>query len=86
LTGLTFFCAEICANLNGLTILGVGCAAAMTLGVREADAAPQADEGKAKELADFEAPAESQKAEAMDDVDPDDQLNVLAIYRLRTTG
>ena len=67
--------------LNGLTILGVGCAAAMTLGVREADAATQADEGKAKDLADDAAPAEGKKAEAIDDVDPDDQLEFSAQTR-----
>ena len=51
--------------LTRLTILGVGCAAAMTLGVREADATTGADAtDKAKDLADDEALAEGKKAKS----------------------
>jgi hypothetical protein len=69
--------------LAHLTILGVGCAAAMTLGVSEADATAEADAAcKAKDLADDEALAEGKKAEAVDE-DPDDPLEVSAQRRRR---
>ena len=68
--------------LARLTILGVGCAAAMTLGVREADATTKADAAdKAKDLADDEALAEGKKAELVGGVDPDDQLEFSAQTR-----
>jgi hypothetical protein len=67
--------------LYRLTILGVGCAAAMTLGVREADATTETDAaGKAKDLA---ALAEGKKAEFVDGVDPDDPLEISAQVRRR---
>jgi hypothetical protein len=53
--------------LARLTILGVGCAAAMTLGVSEADATPETD--AAGKAADDEALVEGKKAEAVDGVD-----------------
>jgi hypothetical protein len=61
------------AFLNRLTILGVGCAAVMTLGVGEADAAI-----KAKNPANDETMAESKKAELVEGVDPDDPLQQFA--------
>ncbi len=68
--------------LTRLTILGVGCAAAMTLGVREADATTETDAAdKAKNLADNEARAEGKKAELVDIVDPTDQLEFSAQTR-----
>ena len=68
--------------LTRLTILGVGCAAAMTLGVREADATTGADAtDKAKDLADDEALAEGKKAEIVAGVDPEDQLEFSAQTR-----
>jgi hypothetical protein len=68
--------------LTRLTILGVGCAAAMTLGVREADATTETDAAyKAKGLADNEARAEGKKAELVDGVDSDDQLEFSAQTR-----
>jgi hypothetical protein len=68
--------------LARLTILGVGCAAAMTLSVGKADATTQIDTAtKAKDLADDEALAEAKKAEAVDDVDQDDELEFSAQTR-----
>ena len=70
--------------LYRLTILGVGCAAAMTLGVREADATTETDAaGKAKGLADDEALAEGKKAEFVDGGHPDDPLEISAQVRRR---
>jgi hypothetical protein len=65
--------------LARLTVLGVGCAAAMTLGVSEADATPETD--AAGKAADDEALVEGKKAEAVDGVDPDDQLEFSAQTR-----
>ena len=63
------------AFLTRLTVLGAGCAAAMTLGAREADAATGTDAAdRAKDLADHEARADGKKAELVDGVDPDDRL------------
>ena len=68
------------ALLAWLPILGVG-AAAMTLGVREADATPVTDAAaKAKDLADDKV-AEGKKAELVDGVDPDDSLEISAQTR-----
>jgi hypothetical protein len=62
------------ALLAWLPILGVGCAAAITLGVREADATPVTDaESKAKKLDDDKPLAEGKKAEP---VGPDDELEI----------
>ncbi len=79
--------------LARLTILGVGCAAAMTLGVREADASTETDTaGKVKGLAD-EALVEGKKAELVGGVDPDDahlefsaQTRGMTRRRVRRTG
>jgi hypothetical protein len=69
--------------LARLTILGVGCAAAMTLGVGKADATTDEIDTatKAKGLADDEALTEDKKAEAVDDVDQDDELEFSAQTR-----
>jgi hypothetical protein len=65
--------------LARLTILGVGCAAAMTFGVSEAGATAESDAaGKAKALADDKARTECKKAEAVDEVDPVDPLEISA--------
>ena len=74
-----------------LPILGVGCAAAMTLGVTETVATPVTDAagkakdlaetkaaGKAKDLADDKALAEGKKAERVDGKNPDDTLEISA--------
>ena len=59
--------------LAWLPILGVGCAAATTLGMREADASTETDTaGKMKGLADDEALVEGKKVELVGGVDPDD--------------
>jgi hypothetical protein len=61
------------AFLTRLTILGVGCAAVMTLGVGEADATAEIDTAtKAKDL------AKDETAELVDGVDPDDPLQQFA--------
>jgi hypothetical protein len=72
------------ALLEWLPILGVG-AAAITLGVREAHATPVTDAvaGKANALADDKAPTECKKAEAVDEVDPDDPLEMISAQRGR---
>jgi len=74
-----------------LPILGVGCAAAMTLGVSEAVATPVTDAAgkakdipeakaadKAKDLAETKAPAEGKKAERVEGKNPDDTLEISA--------
>jgi hypothetical protein len=59
--------------LARLTILGVGCAAAMTLGGGKADATTEIDTAtKAKDL------AKDETAELVDGVDPDDPLQQFA--------
>ena len=64
--------------LSRLTILGVGCAAAMMLGVTEADATYETDAaGGAK------TPAEGEKAEFVENADPDDPLELSAQVRRR---
>ena len=70
------------ALLAWLPILGVGCAAAIALGVREADAAPVTDAAsKAKDLADDKPVAEGKKAEPVGGRDPDDELEISAQTR-----
>ena len=74
-----------------LPILGVGCAVAVTLGVREAGAATKPDAagkakdpaetnaaGKAKDLADDKPLAEGKRAESVGGRDPDDALEFSA--------
>ena len=74
-----------------LPILGVGCAAAMTLGVSAAVATPVTDAAgkakdlaeanaadKAKDLAETKAPAEGKKAERVEGKNPDDTLEISA--------
>jgi hypothetical protein len=64
--------------LSRLAILGVGCAAVMALGVTEADATsePNAASGA-------KTPAEGEKAEFVDNVDPNDSLELSAQVRRR---
>jgi hypothetical protein len=64
--------------LSRLTILGVGYAAAMTLGVREADATSETDPASGAKT-----PAEGEKAEFVDNADPDDPLELSAQVRRR---
>ena len=67
------------ALLAWLPILGVGCAAAVTLGVRQAEAATKPDAaGVAKDLADDKPLAESKQAEPVGGRDPDDALEFSA--------
>ena len=68
--------------LARLTILGAFCAAAMTLGVREADASTETDTaGKVKGLADDEALADGKKAELVGGANSDDALEFSAQTR-----
>ena len=70
------------ALLSWLPILGVGCAAAMTLGVSEAGATPVTDPAsKPKKLADDKPLAEGKKADPVGD--PDDALEISAQTRGR---
>jgi hypothetical protein len=64
--------------LSYLTILGVGGAAAMTLGVTEADATSETDA-----VGGARTPAEGEKAEFVDNADPDDPLELSAQVRRR---
>jgi hypothetical protein len=77
-----------------LPILGVGCAAALTLGVSEAVATPVTDAAgkakdlaeanaadKAKDLAETKAAAEGKKAERVEGKNPDDTLEISAQTR-----
>ncbi len=68
------------ALLSWLPILGVGCAAAMALGVSEAGATPVTDAAsKPKKPADDKPLAEGKKAELVGD--PDDALEISAQTR-----
>jgi hypothetical protein len=67
------------ALLSWLPILGVGCAAAMTLGVSEAGATPVTDAASKPKLADDELLAEGKRAELVGD--PDDAIEISAQTR-----
>jgi hypothetical protein len=61
--------------LVGLTVVGIGSAIAMSLGVNAADAAAESEMASgAKDLTNSETWPESKKAEVVQQVDPNDPL------------